>query len=778
MRYEMTAPGRMMARAGTQAALWLCLPGALLAQVPEDTQALRDESAQTVSQSEAPTDPAPGLFEMLGRITYFTGRLLRPVLEVPASVTVVDGQDLQDQAVTDMQQLTRYVPGLSVNRQINAAQPFNDFDGFSMRGVGGNRVLMLVDGSRVAERITDGTRDYLDFSFVRQAEVVGGPASVVWGADALGGVVALRTVTPDDILQGRERGAELRSSYDSFTNTSTVTGTFAQQLSERLSMLIGYSHLRANEPRLSNAAPNGGLYSDIHGGCPRDLAAGATPCNEFDPTDIEMHHGLVRFDFRPNDEHRFGFTADLMRRVTALDFNQNLGNTSSASTYVMSDHRVQTISRQRFALDHEWTPGGGFLDQLTTTLAFVPHSYERTGERRSITGGETSVQYDTLNLYEDFFELDIQGVRRFAVGGAQHELTFGFDGDHTTTDYQRLTRVVNLTTGSDVTTRAGGFNFANATTRRADLYLQDRITWADGRFELTPGLRYATYVIDPRPDPDYVVVPGSEPQRRQDQALLGSLGARWRVNNQWTIWGNVGQGFKMPTAEQLYTSLDGNGFDLIPAPNLRPEFVTSLEIGARGEFADGYVSVSAYRANYTDFIQSFYNPPGTDDYTYRNIEEREVWGIELAGEYQITPDLTLTGSLAWQRGRQRVDPASAETAANLRPLRGVVGLSWEVPNSRLTLDAYSRFASGVRETASADGFRPAGYALLDLYARYALTDQAAITFGITNLFDTAYYEDSAIGATTNPSLAVARQNPLDLRMGAGRVFTLALETRF
>lgn len=775
MRYAKTAPGRRMARAGSQAALWLCLPAALLAQTPDEARPRPEDNPRTTAQEQANT---PDLFDLLGRITYFTGRLPRPVLDVPATVTVVGGDELQEQAVTDMQQLTRYVPGLSVNRQVNAAQPFNDFDGFSMRGVGGNRVLMLVDGSRVAERITDGTRDYLDFSFVRQAEVVRGPASVVWGADALGGVVALRTVRPEDVLRGRDRGAELRTSYDGFTNTHTISGTFGQQLSDRLSLLVGYSHLTANEPRLSNAAPNGGLYSDLHGGCPRDLAAGATPCNAFDPTAIESRHGLLRVEFRPNDEHRFGVTADLLRRVTEVDFNQNLGNSASAATYVTADQRVQRLSRQRFAFEHEWTPGGGFLDQLTTTLAYVPHSYERTGERRSITGGESSVTYDSLTLTEDFFELDIQGLRRFTLGGAEHELTFGFDGDHTVTDYQRVSRVVNLTTGSDVTTRAGGFNFANATTRRADLYLQDRITWGDGRFELTPGLRYATYLIDPRPDADYVVVPGSAPERRQDQALLGSLGARWRVSQSWTLWGNIGQGFKMPTAEQLYTSLDGNGFDLIPAPNLRPEFVTSVEIGARGEWARGYVSVSAYRARYRDFIQSFYNPPGTDDYTYRNIEEREVWGVELAGDYQLSPALTLTGSLAWQRGRQRSDPGAAETAANLRPLSGVVGLSWEVPNSRLTLDAYSRFAGGVSETASADGFRPSGYALLDLYARYALTEDASITFGVTNLFDTSYYEDSAIGATTNPSLAMARQNPLDLRLGAGRVFTLALEARF
>ncbi|WP_417601536.1 TonB-dependent hemoglobin/transferrin/lactoferrin family receptor [Pararhodobacter oceanensis] len=770
MRHSFSMRARLLASAGGIALLSLAQPASAQAVDDADEQLLLTEDT---------TETAGLLHRMLGRITFFAGRLPRPVLDVPATVTVIDGEDLQEQGVTDMQQMARYVPGLTVNRQINAAQPFNDFGGFSMRGVGGNRVLTLVDGSRVAEAIIDGTRDYLDFSFVRQAEVVRGPASVTWGADALGGVVALQTIAPEDLLEGGERGGEMRTSYDSFTNTRTGTVSFAQRLSDQLSVLVGYSHIEANEPELSNAAANGGLYSDIHGGCPRDLAAGATPCNAFDPTDIETDHALFRAEFRPTTEHRFSFTADLMRRVTDVAFNQNLGDPTASGTYVTSDDRRQILRRNRFALEHEWTPESGIVDALTTSFAYVPHSYLRTGERRyNNASGETEVSWDSLAYDEDFFELDIQAHRQFSLGATDHELVFGFDGDLTYTDYERMTRVQNMVTGSDVTTLAGGFNFANATTRRSDIYVQDRIEFGGGRFELTPGLRYATYAIDPRPNADYSVVPGSEPQRRDDSALLAALGARAHLNDNWTLWANASQGFKMPTAQQLYTSLPGAWFNLIPAPDLRPEYVNNFEIGARGEFDRGFVSASLFRADYSDFIQSFYNPPGTSDYTYRNISEREVWGFELAGEMQINDALTFTTSLNYQEGVQRATPTSSETPVNLRPLSGVIGLNWESQSRPLAVDLYSRFAGGVSETSSATGFRPGGYALLDLFVRYDLTDTAMLSFGVTNLLDTAYYQDSAIGVTTTPSEAVARQNPLDLHMGPGRVFTLQLASRF
>ncbi|WP_163069677.1 TonB-dependent receptor domain-containing protein, partial [Acinetobacter baumannii] len=64
--------------------------------------------------------------------------------------------------------------------------------------------------------------------------------------------------------------------------------------------------------------------------------------------------------------------------------------------------------------------------------------------------------------------------------------------------------VTNATTGTPISvTRGSGFNFANANTTRADLYLQDEISLLGGRWTITPGVRWANYTIDPRPDADY-----------------------------------------------------------------------------------------------------------------------------------------------------------------------------------------------------------------------------------------------------------------------------------
>lgn len=739
------------------------------------TTALLTTLAAGASAQVATQDALP-----LGTITLFTDRHGAQVLDAPSNTTVVDADDIETHSITDMQELTRYTPGVTVQRQTSSTDPFNTFGGFTVRGVGGNRVQMQVDGSRVPERIIDGTRDYLDFSFTKQVEIVRGPASVLWGSDALGGVVALKTIDPADILKGRDRGGSVRVGHDTLNSGTDVDLAFGQKLAHNLDLLVGISRESSHETELSNARNDGGIY-----GCPRNVEYGATPCGELDPTDITSNRGLVKLVWTPISAHRLAFSADILDRETSVDYRTTLGPARSSVTGLPTGEVIHKydrdlqIDRKRYAVDHEWTPEGGLLDSVKTTLAFTPNSYGRTGTEYSTSAaGESIIARDRLDYSEEFIELDIQANASFALAGSEHDLVFGFDGDRTDTDYERINRTHNLTTGASTETRAGGFNFANATTTRADVYIQDRITFGSDRFELTLGLRFATYKIDPRPNSDYVVVPGQEPGIRKDNKLLKSLGALYRFNDTYSVWAKYGEGFKMPTSQQLFTSLPGTFFQLVPAPNLQPEEVKSFELGVRGEFARGFFALNAFKSDYSNFIQSFYNPPGTIDYTYRNLSTVDIWGLEASGSWDFSDVLTGTLSASYQKGTQQVNPTSAETPFNVSPLTATFGLAWDIAQYDLQIEAIGTVAAGVKDTASATAFKPAGYGLLDLYATWSPTKLGHFTFGIQNLFDRRYFPASAASYDMAASTAVAAANPLELQTGAGRAFQISYKMAF
>ena len=713
---------------------------------------------------------------LLGRIVLTTDRVGEQLLDVPANITVIDGETISERQITDIEELTRRLPGVNVFRQVSGADPFSSFSGFTIRGVGGNRVAIQVDGGRTAERIIDGTRDYLDLNFTKSVEIVRGPASVLWGADALGGIVAFETIDPEDLLRGEDRAVQVTGGYNSFDESLRSSLTFGQKLSDDLEVVAGLAQEVAHEPNLTNARNDGGIY-----GCPRNIDFGATPCGEFDPTDTMSTRGLLKGVWTPTGTQRFEFTLDALQRDTSVQQNYVLGPDDLAdpdSEVINNKDRFLDLQRTRYATEHTWTPDGSLFSELKTTVAYTQHGYERSGTESSISSdGDSIFSEDTLRFDENFLELDIQATSEFTTGWAEHRLLMGFDGDVAKTDYLRIDIVNNLTAGTTTEQRGGGFNFANATTTRADIYIADQISLLNDALEITPGLRFASFELDPRPDADYQEVPGSEPKVREDTVLLRSLGLVYRFDDNWSVWGKYGEGFKMPTAQQLYTSLPGF-FNLIPAPDLRPEEVESVELGFRFEQENGFVAINAFKSDYSDFIQNFYFIPDTNNITYRNISVVNVQGIEASAGWAISDTTQLDFSAAWQEGTQRVTPEADETPHTVQPLTATLGLTHEFAQLGLTLEGVLTMVADVKETAGDDDFKPDGYTVLDMYGKYALTENAALNFSIGNIFDERYFTASAASYSTDVSDNVAATNPIELQTGPGRTFGVSFDVTF
>lgn len=769
---------------GAATALILVLTVSGLAHAQSSTRP--DDNSKPEGEAEVQwpraSETAEASAAVLPAITVYATRSQRQVLDVPVNITAVTGERIEREMISDIQELVRYEPGVDVNRQTSGTNPFSSFTGFTIRGVGGNRVQLMIDGSRVPERIIDGTRDYFDMDFVKQVDIVRGPGSVLWGSDALGGIVAIETIDPEDLLrEGEQIGGQASAAFDSFDNGIDTSLSVATRLSPTVSVMGGISVDRSDEGELSQARADGGIY-----GCPRNVALGATPCNELDSMDFLAKRGLAKLVFTPNADHRFEVSVDVLDRLTEVDFDQVLGPQysmiSGAPTgeIVHDYNRELDLKRQQFGLEHHWDTDLAWLDSLDWRVAYAPQSYERNGRKLlTDTAGDTVVEKDSLKYGEDFLELDIQATSSFEMPGSEHVLTYGFDGDYTMTDYERTERSFNITQGTMTEERAGGFNFANADTIRADFYIQDEISLFEGRLEVIPGLRLVNYSIDPRADADYQPVPGAEPKKLTETRLTAQLGAIFHIDERFSVYARWAQGFKMPTAQQLYTSLPGAFFNLIPAPNLKPETVNSYEIGLRGQFDRGWFSVNGFYADYDDFIQSFYNPPGTTDYTYRNLSSVKIWGIEASAEARIWQELTGSLALSWQHGEQKVSPGAETTPFDVAPLTATLGLGYEIPEHGLSFDVMGTFAAPVTRSSSPTAFEPDGYAVFDAYASWAITDGVALNAAVLNITNERYFKAPLPGIyETSVSDAVARTNPLELQTAPGRTFRIGVDVLF
>ncbi|WIY54557.1 TonB-dependent hemoglobin/transferrin/lactoferrin family receptor [Devosia sp. YIM 151766] len=716
----------------------------------------------------------------LKRLTVTATRRAAQVLDVPASVSVVSAEDLEKRVVRDIQDLVRYQPGVSVDRQTAVTNPFGQLTQFNIRGMGGNRVQMTVDGSRVQERITDGSRDFVDPFNMKAVEIVRGPNSVLWGADALGGTVAFRTKDPSDLLDGQDKpwAVEIKTSFDSFDTSWRKQITAAYDFGD-VQVLGSFGNLTSTEPKAIKADPEGGIW-----GCP--LRPASFRCDRLFPADTSAYNGLAKVVWTPNADHEFKLTGEFFARETNVDqLWDPFAAAAPPSEYYTSDAypRVLEMLRSRLAVSHDWQVGADWLDSVKWNLSYSPQTRDMKSTAFRTYANRQQIVEQIRNYSESFLEADLQLQSSFDAGDTFHTLTYGFDGDIMRGDYVGTNSTYNSLTGLTTVLENQGFSFPRTTTARADFFIQDEIKLFEDRLTVTPGIRIANYYMEP--EGAYTGLPGYTPGPVSNTTLLKKLSVSYELDDTLSVFAAYGEGFKMPNAQQLFQSSQGIGatgfVNIIPNPNLQPESVQNFEVGLRGEYDQGWFSLGGFYAKYDNFIRSLQPVPGQPDtYWSDNVESVNLWGIEVAGEYEVYENIFASANVSWQIGRQQLAANAAETAFDgAVPLTAVLGVRYELPEHGLDFEVLGTFAAGPTERASATTFKPDGYAIFDAFGRWKPSENVEISFGVQNIFDTAYFPNTLTGYDTiQADDRVKAQNPLELQRGPGRTFKVGTTVRF
>ena len=213
----------------------------------------------------APPDDQPVSYEE--QVVVTASRSEQQLVNAPAAVSLVTAQTIQNSPATNIGDLLRTVPGLNVTQ--TSARDIN----LTTRGA-----TSTLTTSQLA--LVDGRSVYLDFfgmvmwdlvptsaQDVRQIEVIRGPASAVWGANAMTGVVNVITKTPRELAA--ERGTNLTVGLGAFNRDVTgrdqdagslfyVNGSHAQAVNERWAFKMSASYFTQDPlPRPAGVIPNG-----------------------------------------------------------------------------------------------------------------------------------------------------------------------------------------------------------------------------------------------------------------------------------------------------------------------------------------------------------------------------------------------------------------------------------------------------------------------------------------------------------------------------------------
>ncbi len=743
------------------------------------------DSQPTDSQPTGSQSPAT----FVEAITVTASRGPRSIKDASGTVTVIAGEQIEQMLASDFRDLVKYVPGVFVE----SSPGREGLSGVNIRGIGGNRVLTRVDGMATAEQFEFSPFTVpqpalaLDPDAVQSLEILRSAGSPLYGSDALGGVVSLRTKDPADYLAaGRRFHTGLKAGYDSRDG----------ELSEGLTLAAGGSRWQGS----LMLARRDGEETD-NGGDNHSLDSSRTA---LDPRDWTANDLLAKLVFLPGTASSFEFSAESLERdtETRLYSSQRVSDQSfllgpgltrivEFSDAGADDHQ----RRERFSLEHALESSGGLFDRLLWR-AFLrsADTSQNTVEVRTTTQGggflgpltTTSLERSGLLTFgQDTSGGELQMQRSFGGRGLDSAnsgtlLTWGLSFSRDRFEQLRDSRDIDLGTGQ-AASGPSAFVFPTryfppSTVVELGAYLQGEVELASGRLRLVPGVRYDAYDLDADQD-DSIYLGGNlgiePPADMRATAISPRLGVTVEIPRNMTLYGQWAKGFRAPPMSAVNSGFTSIVFGVtrLPNPDLEPETSDNYELGLRGSFRRGGFSLVGFDNNYRDFIELVVvgrNPAsGLLEFQHRNVKAARISGFEMAADLRFGKSWTAHTSFAAIDGENR---AQRVPLNSVPPEKLVLGLSYAAAGGRwgsaLHTTRVAAKSRGEVDDSAIEQFRPPGYTRLDLTAYWHISDRLSFDLGIFNLLDEKYWQWADVLGQEQGSMILDRYTSSGVGVGA------------
>jgi hemoglobin/transferrin/lactoferrin receptor protein len=664
--------------------------------------------------------------ETIDQIVVVAHKDERSVREIAANVTVLTRAELKDNLALSVADVFQYVPGVDYE----AAGTRFGTEGINIRGIGGNRVAILVDGVPLPDQFDVGsfsnaTRDFIDTGLISGIEVLHGPASALYGSAAIGGVVAVRTPDPVELVRGGRVGGDLLATYrgadDSYHGQATLgLGD------ESAGLLLGASWREGHETDAA-AAPSG-----------------------IDTRDYERRTALVKFVA----DNRWGQTlrASVIHQeaATLSDLNSMLGTGRFRSTTALEgddDYRMDVISLAwEFGSPESWIDSG------------VVRAFYETAEIRQATLDERGNARTPVSIDRFFaFDQEIRGVeinlwKQISGAAVSHRLGVGFEYRDRDTEEYRDGLQTNLETGEQTNVLLGEEfplrDFPISRTTEMGAFIED--TMSVGDWTIIVALRADRFELTPEQDPMYLEdYPFAELVSLDESDVSPKLGLIYNITPGTDIYLQYSHGFRAPPYADANIGLDIPFFNYraIPNPDLKSESSEGFDLGVRWQGLSASARLSVFQTRYKDFIESKMRI-GTDPVSGRilfqsqNLRATEIEGIE-AGWAMNFGAVWFDAAAFYARGENK---DNGQPLNSVGPAQAVIGFGWNLSaNSQLRLKTTITDAWDDRDESRGELFKPARYAVVDLFLTQRLGERATLRAGLHNLTDKTYWHWADVG---------------------------------
>ncbi len=606
---------------------------------------------------------------------------------VPAAETVIPTELLQEEMPSNITEGISAMPGVS---SIGAG-------GFSLvpniRGLARRRVLILIDNARVtSDRRTGPNASFVDPQDIEKIEVLRSPSSVLYGSDAIGGVIHILTKNPrlEDGLGGQI--------YAKYGTTNQEKG-------------IGIS--------LEGTKKNTGFYLSFQA---TDADNYASPSGEI--LQSQFTQGSVIAKVSHVTEKRKILLSFLGAR------GQDIGKASQSS----STKPTWYPKENQIYLQFQWLEKDLIKGSELSFQAFInPNSLETQKDKYEESGYKSEEAYtkiESLNYgahfsyvmkINNFFHLrggaDLYG-RSSVESYAQDRL---FDSSGGLIGLQEQ------------------WPFTQGQRNDLGFFLSVDYSGAK-RLDLVGGIRWDLIRMKALPEN---TPPSSESENR---AWTGFIAGSWKITDEIVVFANVSKAYRAASLNELfYTGITGRGF-IIAQPGLDPETSFNLDGGLKFIFKRIFFGVYAFYYEIDDLIERYLIDETEGIYTYGNVNRGRIRGYELEMEYYPIPKWKLFGNFFAFEGRSTVTGVPLN---DVPPPRLFMGTRFWL--GRISSEINATFQMAKDDPGPAEIGIPS-YQVVNLKANYHFNSSFRLYLVLSNMLNQAYLSRPDPDAVEEPGI--------------------------
>tara|TARA_R110000744_G_scaffold64281_2_gene132226 strand:+ start:225 stop:2651 length:2427 start_codon:yes stop_codon:yes gene_type:complete len=623
-----------------------------------------------------------------------------------------------------------------------------------IRGFATNRLLLSVDGVRMNNAIFRGGNIQnvisIDPFTIKSTEVIFGPGSVIYGSDAIGGVMNFYTNNPQfsktDSLQFFGKS---NYRYSSANNENTVHVDF--NLGKReWAFLSSFTFNNFGDLKMGAHGPSSYLrnnYVVTENG--QDRLRENENTKKQVPTGYDQINLMQKVLFRPNSNWNINLSA-------------YYSETSEFSRYDRlirpSKDGLGLRSAEWFYGPQKWFMGnlqfykngkGKFYDGLKITTAyqnFVESRNDRDFGEAIRYGTQENV--DAISANVDFENKRIGNLRLY-YGGEYIFNKIGSIGNEF--NIETMTTLPNASRYPD-----------NSSWQTLAGYISGELR-AKPNFTLLSGLRYSHVWIDAIFDQTFYSFPFNDADLSTG-ALTGSLGFSWFPKADLQLTFNGSTGFRAPNIDDVGKIFDSEpGSVVVPNPDLEPEYAYNLEVGIQKNFNDRLMLKGATFYTYLvdALVRRDFRFNGNSDLMYngelhnvqaiQNAAKAYVYGFEFGLDAFLTESLSVNANLTLTEGIEEEQDGTDTPGRHVAPTFGDFHIVWK--NQKLKTDLFANFNGEIsnRDMAmsektkdyiyavDADGnpYSPSWYTL-NFRSQYQLSNAFKLTANLENITDQKY----------------------------------------